>query len=71
MLTCFVVGFLASIVAIAALASVAGIVWFLRLMVKHTPVDRYEDGEQSDRDVQQIIDSTRAPLENPRIRGLS
>ena len=62
MLTCFVVGFLASIVAITALASVAGIVWFLRLMVKHTPVDRYEDREQSDADVRIINDSMRGTL---------
>ena len=63
-MTYFILGVVSAIVALLASLVIA---W----AVKHTPVDRYEDGEQSDRDVQQIIDSTRAPLENPRIRGLS
>ena len=63
-MTYFILGVVSAIVALLASLVIA---W----AVKRTPVDRYEDGEQSDRDVQQIFDSTRAPLENPRIRGLS
>ena len=63
-MTYFILGVVSAIVALLASLVIA---W----AVKRTPVDRYEDGEQSDRDVQQIIDSTRAPLENPSIRGLS
>ena len=63
-MTYLILGVVSAIVALLASLVIA---W----AVKRTPVDRYEDGEQSDRDVQQIIDSTRAPLENQRIRGLS
>ena len=40
----------------------AGVVLFLYLLIKHTPVDRYEDGAQSDADVQPIKDSMRGEL---------
>lgn len=55
MLTCFVVGFLTSIVALLASLVIA---W----AVKHTPVDRYEYREQSDADVRVINDSMRGTL---------
>lgn len=41
--------------------------------MSETPVDRYEDREQSDRDVQDVVDSARAQLEptTRRVRGIS
>ena len=48
--------------AAAVVLVLAGLGLFLYLLVKHTPVDRYEDGAQSDADVQRIKDSMRGEL---------
>ena len=54
-MTYFILGVVSAIVALLASLVIA---W----AVKHTPVDRYEDGAQSDRDVQAIKDSMRGTL---------
>ena len=54
-MTYFILGVVSAIVALLASLVIA---W----AVKRTPVDRYEDGEQSDRDVQAIKDSMRGTL---------
>lgn len=51
-----------AVIGIGLLVCAAGVVLFLALLVKHTPVDRYEDGAQSDADVQVINDSMRGTL---------
>ena len=52
------------IFGIAAIISfcAAGVVLFLYLLVKHTPVDRAEDVEADDRRVRQVRDSMRGTL---------
>lgn len=41
-------------------------------VARNSEPDRYEDGAQSDADVQHIVDSVRAPLETTRrVRGIS
>lgn len=54
-MTYFILGVVSAIVALLASLVIA---W----AVKDTPVDRYEDGEQSDADVQAIKDSMRGTL---------
>jgi hypothetical protein len=54
-MTYLILGVVSAIVALLASLVIA---W----AVKHTPVDRYEDGEQSDRDVQAMKDSMRGTL---------
>ena len=49
-------------VALVMLALAAFIWWFVYRWLPRQPVDRYEDGAQSDRDVQQIVDSMRGTL---------
>ena len=54
-MTYLILGVVSAIVALLASLVIA---W----AVKRTPVDKYEDGEQSDRDVQAIKDSMRGTL---------
>lgn len=54
-MTYLILGVVSAIVALAASLVIA---W----AVKRTPVDKYEDGAQSDRDVQAIKDSMRGTL---------
>lgn len=55
-----------------AIAAVIIVSLCLAYIARNCEPDRYEDGEQSDRDVQRIVDSTRMPLETTRrVRGLS
>lgn len=59
---------------LAACAILAVVIVSLRIawVARNSEPDRYEDGAQSDRDVKNIVDSTRAPLETTRrVRGLS
>lgn len=49
-------------IACVMLALAVFIWWFVYRWLPRQPVDRYEDGAQSDRDVQQIVDSMRGTL---------
>lgn len=58
---------LASVIVAVVLVSLC-----IAYFAKRSEPDRYEDGAQSDRDVQHIVDSTRMPLETTnRVRGIS
>lgn len=55
-----------------AIAAVIIVSLCLAYIARNCEPDRYEDGAQSDRDVQHIVDSVRMPLETTRrVRGLS
>lgn len=51
-----------TIIACVMLALSVFIWWFCFRWLPRQPVDRYEDGAQSDRDVRQIVDSMRGTL---------
>lgn len=56
----------------SAIAAIVIVSLCIAYIAKHCEPDRYEDGEQSDRDVRHIVDSVRMPLETTRrVRGLS
>ena len=58
---------LASVIVAVVLVSLC-----IAYVAKRSEPDRYEDGAQSDADVQHIVDSTRMPLETTnRVRGIS
>ena len=51
-------------IACVMLALAVFIWWFVYRWLPRQPVDRYEDGAQSDRDVQRIVEASRpAPLD--------
>ncbi len=53
-----------TIIACVMLALSVFIWWFVYRWLPRQPVDRYEDGAQSDRDVQRIVEASRpAPLD--------
>ncbi len=55
-----------------AIAAVIIVSLCIAYVAKRSEPDRYEDGAQSDRDVQHIVDSVRMPLETTnRVRGIS
>ena len=55
-----------------AIAAVIIVSLCIAYISKRSEPDRYEDGAQSDADVQHIVDSTRMPLETTRrVRGIS
>ena len=56
----------------SAIAAIVIVSLCIAYISRRSEPDRYEDGAQSDRDVQRIVDSVRMPLETTRrVRGLS